>query len=94
MMLAIEAGGEWWASLVWHVADLLGFGICACVHAYIHLHAHVQCSYWERLWVAESQPGSIGSGGTAHSTLVKLRGECERDVVLGRCGWERFLGID
>lgn len=27
-------------------------------------------------------------------TVIKLRGECERDVVLGRCGWEGFLGIE
>lgn len=55
--------------------------------------AHVHCIYWDGLCVAEIRSGShleLGSVGSAHRTL-KLRGECERDVVLGSMCVRRFF---
>lgn len=75
-------------SWVWHVC------VHVCVHAYIHTHAHVQCSSWEGLCVAERKPGSIGSGGTAHSNRSSSFGVSVSGMLcLVRCGWEGFLGI-
>lgn len=75
----------------------LDASVFACF-AYIHMpciRAHVKCSSWEGLRVAERRSGEhwVGWHGTFEPSS-SFGGECERDIVLGRCGWEGFLGIE
>lgn len=94
----MSGGRRWVASCCARCWGIIFWLAYVRVLTYIR-RTHVHCIYWDGLCVAEIRSGmpfGIGDRVARHiehslTLIVKLRGKCERDVVLGSMWARRFF---